>query len=140
MILYYRTTRQNAEAIAKEGFKDATGTYFTNQEFFGVWVSSEPLNANEGACGDVLFEITLTVPETSIADYEWVEEGKPYRGWLMPGRNDKCACHIEAGQLDDRGVLTAMKTTIPSTSTRKKHRELFVFGTHHNSLWRITVH
>ena len=84
VILYHRTTRQNAEAIAKEGFKDATGTYFTNQEFFGVWVSSEPLDANEGACGDVLFEITLTVPETSIADYEWVEEGKPYREWLMP--------------------------------------------------------
>jgi hypothetical protein len=84
MILYHRTTRQNAESIAKDGFRDATGTYFTNQAFSGVWVSSVPLDANEGACGDVLFEITLGLPETEIADYEWVEEGKPYREWLMP--------------------------------------------------------
>ena len=66
------------------GFIDATGTYFTDQEFSGVWVSDVPLDANEGACGDDLFEITLDVPEAAIADYEWVEEGKPYREWLMP--------------------------------------------------------
>jgi hypothetical protein len=84
MILYHRTSRENAESIAKDGFRDATGTYFTNQEFSGVWVSDLPLDQNEGAWGDVLLEITLNVPESAIADYEWVEEGKPYREWLVP--------------------------------------------------------
>jgi hypothetical protein len=84
VIVYHRTTRKNAEAIAKEGFKDATGTYLTNHEFSGVWVSNVPLDANDGAWGDVVFEITLDVPEGAIADYEWLEEGKPYREWLMP--------------------------------------------------------
>lgn len=84
VILYHRTTRERAEAIKKGGFKDAIGTYFTDQEFSGVWASNVPLDGNEGAFGDVLFQITLDLPETVIADYEWVEEGKGYREWLIP--------------------------------------------------------
>ncbi len=84
MILYHRTTRERAEAIERGGFKDAVGTYFTDQEFSGVWVSNVPLEANDGAWGEVLFQITLDLAEPEIADYEWVEEGKRYREWLMP--------------------------------------------------------
>jgi hypothetical protein len=84
MILYHRTTRENADAIAKEGFRDATATYLTDKEFSGVWVSNLPLDCNEGAWGDVLFEITLDEPEAALADYEWVEDFKSYREWLMP--------------------------------------------------------
>jgi hypothetical protein len=43
-----------------------------------------PLDANDGAHGDVLFEVTLKLPEAMISGYEWVEEGKGYREWLMP--------------------------------------------------------
>jgi len=84
MILYHRTTRENAEAIKSGGFRDTTGSYFTDREFSGVWLSNVPLDLNDGAAGDVLFEITLELPDTAIAEYEWVEEGKPYREWLMP--------------------------------------------------------
>jgi hypothetical protein len=75
--LYHRTTRERAAEIGKGGFKDAVGTYFTDQEFSGVWVSNVPLDRNDGAWGEVLFQITLDLAEPEIAGYEWVEEGKP---------------------------------------------------------------
>jgi hypothetical protein len=43
-----------------------------------------PLDANEGACGNVLLQITLDAAETDLAHYEWPEEGKSYREWLLP--------------------------------------------------------
>jgi hypothetical protein len=42
-----------------------------------------PLDVNEGAEGDTLLRIDLSMPESDIADYEWIEEGKPYREWLI---------------------------------------------------------
>ena len=83
MILYHRTTRKTAEAI-KKGFKDGKGTYMTDTEFSGVWLSDVPLDSNEGASGDVLFEVKVNLPAPEMDYYEWVEEGKPYREWLIP--------------------------------------------------------
>jgi hypothetical protein len=36
----------------------------------------------KGASGDTLLQIE--VAEEILASYEWVEEGKPYREWLIP--------------------------------------------------------
>jgi hypothetical protein len=30
--------------------------------------------------------VTFTISETELDDYEWVEEGKPYREWLIPAQ------------------------------------------------------
>jgi len=49
-----------------------------------VWLSNEPLDCNEGAKSDVLLEVALDVEEDDLAAYEWPEEGKPYREWLIP--------------------------------------------------------
>ena len=84
MILYQRTTRKNAEAITREGFKDGTGAYLTDTEFSGVWLANVPLDGNEGAPGDVLFEVNVDLPAADMDFYEWVEEGKSYREWLIP--------------------------------------------------------
>ena len=84
MILYRRTTRKLADIIVSEGFKDATGTYLTDREWSGVWVSDVPLDSNDGVTGDVLFEINTDFDEATIADYEWIEEGKGCREWLIP--------------------------------------------------------
>jgi hypothetical protein len=84
MILYHRTTEESASSILAHGFTDATGSYLTDQEFTGVWLSSVPLDANEGADGDTLLRVTLNIPEAELANWEWVEEGKPYREWLIP--------------------------------------------------------
>ena len=84
MILYHRTTAANAEQILRDGFRDATGTFMSTREHSGVWLSDVPLDINEGADGDTLLQVEL--PEQVIADFEWIEKGKPYREWLIPAQ------------------------------------------------------
>ncbi len=45
-------------------------------------MADRPLDAQEGARGDDL--VVLDVPEDLIGEYEWVEEGRGYREWLVP--------------------------------------------------------
>jgi len=80
MKLYHRTNA--AEAILEHGFKDSSGFYMTDRLHSGVWLSDRPLDDNEGADGDVLF--CLAIPEDVVKGYEWIEEGKPYREFLVP--------------------------------------------------------
>lgn len=81
--VFHRTSAAAWRAIRREGFRDASGTYMTSSEHTGVWVSDRPLDENEGAGGDVL--LSLEVPDLSaLAPYEWVEESKGYREWLVP--------------------------------------------------------
>jgi hypothetical protein len=47
-----------------------------------VWFSDVPLDENEGADDDTL--LLLKIPKSIIAEYEWIEEGKPYREFLVP--------------------------------------------------------
>lgn len=84
LTLYHRTTRDAANNILANGFCDTTGTYMTEHEYTGIWLSNVPLDANEGTKGDILLRVRLPLPESAIAQYEWIEEGKPYREWLVP--------------------------------------------------------
>jgi hypothetical protein len=59
----------------------------------GVWVSAEPLDENEGACGDVLLAI-VGLCEEDVAPFEWIEEGKGDREFLVP-----------AALLNERGIV-----------------------------------
>ena len=45
-------------------------------------MSDRPLDNSEGASGETLLQVE--VEEPLIAAYEWIEEGKPYREWLIP--------------------------------------------------------
>ena len=67
-----------------KGFKDATDRYMTDHLWTGVWLSDRPLGIQEGAHGDAVLEVTTNLSESDLADYEWIEEGKPYREWLIP--------------------------------------------------------
>lgn len=49
-----------------------------------MWLSDSPLDENEGASGDIVLEVTIDLPESKVAQYEWVEEGKGYREFLVP--------------------------------------------------------
>jgi len=49
-----------------------------------VWLSDVPLDANSGAWGDTILEVTTDLLEDDLADYEWIEEEKPSREWLIP--------------------------------------------------------
>jgi hypothetical protein len=75
-----------ARLIISSGFKNGRGTYGTGRLFRGVFLSDRPLDANEGANGDALLNVTLDLPESALAKCEWVEEGKGYREWCVPAR------------------------------------------------------
>jgi hypothetical protein len=91
MILYHRTSAEIAERILRDGFRDGRGTYMTTREHSGVFLSNVPLDINEGADGDTLLQVEM--PEQTIANYEWREDGKPYREWLVPAKlvNEKAS-------------------------------------------------
>jgi hypothetical protein len=82
MRFYHRTTKANAQAIIAGGFRDGEGTYMTDTRHRGVWLSDVPLDENEGAGGEVV--LSFEMPEELAADYEWIEDGKPYREFLCP--------------------------------------------------------
>ena len=83
--LYHCTKKEVAESILREGFRDGSGTYLTHHERCGVWVSDRPLDANEGAWGDTLLEITLAMmTEADFQQFEWIEEGR------LPGMAGPC--------------------------------------------------
>ena len=91
--VYHRTTLGAAVSILKGGFKDATGTYLTSSEHTGVWVSDQPLDINEGAKGNALLTISTVFSESDLDAFEWVEDHKAYREWLIPAQllNDATA-------------------------------------------------
>ena len=81
MQVYHRTS--SAPAILASGFRDAEGHFGTDRLWHGVWLSDVPVDANDGAAGDVV--LTLSIPEAVLAEWEWVEEGvKRYREFLVP--------------------------------------------------------
>jgi hypothetical protein len=81
MKLYHRTDNAAADAILSGGFLDGTGTYGTAKEHTGVWFSDEPLDENEGACGNVL--LSVVVPDDLLPLYFW-DEPMGYRSWCIP--------------------------------------------------------
>jgi hypothetical protein len=79
--LYHRTDA--ARSIESGEFRNGSGTYFTNNVYEGVWVADQPLDINEGAVGK--YVMTIEVPsDFDLQYYEWQEDGKGYRKFLIP--------------------------------------------------------
>jgi hypothetical protein len=95
---------RTAMKILRDGFRNATGRYLTNREWSGVWVSDRPLDNSEGSSGDALLQITIA--DDLLAAFEWVEEGKPYREWLVP-----------AAVLNDAGTVRLLDESADYRST-----------------------
>lgn len=80
MKFFHRT--YHAEAILAEGFRNGNKS-FGNPPINGVWFSADaPLDANEGAAGDVV--LAIEVPDHIASEWEVSEEGKPYREFIIP--------------------------------------------------------
>lgn len=86
MRLYHRAgSDQAAEDIDRDGFLDGTGDYLTNHAHTGVWVADVPLDPNDYGSGQWDAPVfAMDVDESLIAGFEWIEDGKPYREWLVP--------------------------------------------------------
>jgi hypothetical protein len=80
VILFHRTDR--AAAILHDGFRDGEGNYLTDRLWRGVWLSDQPLDENDGAFGSNV--LTVEIPGEIAEPFEWNEEGKPYREFLIP--------------------------------------------------------
>ena len=102
MKLYHRTGA--ASAILANGFQDATGSYMlVGITLSGVWLADQPLDANEGAKGRDLLEVTFP-GDVDLSFWELVPEvdGEPapgyggYREWCMPAAliNDRAAVRL----------------------------------------------
>ncbi len=75
-------------SILSDRFRNRTGKYMTDRKLTGICLSDVPLDVNEGgtAAHDTVLRVTLDIPESELAEWELVEEGKPYREWLIPAR------------------------------------------------------
>jgi hypothetical protein len=82
LTVYHRTTQNAAIKILRDGFRNTTGRYLTDREWSGVWVSDRPLDNSEGARGETILQIDIAGDR--LAAFEWIEEGKPFREWLVP--------------------------------------------------------
>lgn len=98
LILFHRTTQEAARAILSEGFRDATGSYLTANEYTGVWLSDQQLDENEGAIGDTVLRVVI--PNGDLSDYEWIEEYKPYREFLVPAALINTTATISIERID----------------------------------------
>jgi hypothetical protein len=78
--LFHRTDAK--DAILAHGFTDAEGDYLTERLHGGVRLSDRILDPNEGVPADDVLD--LEIPEEVVAPYEWIEEGKAYREFLVP--------------------------------------------------------
>src|SRR5262249_4188805 len=80
--VYHCTTEAGARQILADGFRDHTDRYMTDREWTGVWVSDVPLDNSEGASGETVLKVEIA--EEILTPYEWLEEGKSHREWLVP--------------------------------------------------------
>jgi hypothetical protein len=80
MRLYHQTEAK--DAILAEGFTDADGDYLTERLRGGVLLTDRILDSNESAVGDDVLD--LEIPEEIVAPFEWIEEHKGYREFLVP--------------------------------------------------------
>ena len=100
VVFYHRTSSGNAKRILAEGFKDGRGSYMIeDKEFEGVWLSDRPIDCNEGAFGDTLFKITLVCSPDEMDFWEWCEEGRGFREWLVPAAQLNSRAQVE--RIDD---------------------------------------
>ena len=106
MTLWHRTDRAAAQDIIENGFRDGEGKYLTKNPYRGVWVSDEPLNVSDGACGDTLLRIDFKGDEAEIAEHEWREEGKGFREWLIPAKllNERAQVSVDDIEDDEEKI------------------------------------
>jgi hypothetical protein len=86
MKLYHVTTGERAVTSLRKGFRDGVGSYGTDQQCSGVWLSDRPLDCNDPGKvdADTILAVSLDCELDHLSKYEFVEEGRSYREWLIP--------------------------------------------------------
>lgn len=78
----YHTTAQPDEVL-RFGFRESVGTLSSGRQWAGVWLTDRPMESGDAAYlhGATL---ELDIPEEVLDPYEWKENDKPYRSFLVP--------------------------------------------------------
>jgi hypothetical protein len=82
MRLYHVTSRERAERILADGFRDSTGTYMNERKWTGVWLSDSP--AAHYVPWNVDAVLVLDLPDDEINRHECVQPDLGYRDFLVP--------------------------------------------------------
>jgi hypothetical protein len=90
--LYHSTPAGNVPSIRQDGFRDARGNYLTTSIHQGVWLASRPMDWQDAGFDerDVMSVLEVEIPENLVVPFEWTEEGKPYREFLVPAELVNC--------------------------------------------------
>ena len=82
MKFFHRTDA--AEAILREGFREASGSYgLANTALTGVFISDMILDISDGARGEDVIEIVLP-GHFDLAPYALIEEMTTHLEWCVP--------------------------------------------------------
>ena len=103
-ILYHVTSAAAATTILRSGFFDGEGSYGTEIELRGVFLSNRALDTNEGVgpSSDVVLAVTFASTALSDLDeYELVEDGKSYREWCIPASVVQRRTIVQIAETDD---------------------------------------
>src|SRR5262249_33292590 len=84
IVLWHRTHSENAAAILGHGSRETACPYGLDNNGTGVCFSDELLTPNEGENGDTVLRVTLDCTPEEIRQFEWIEEGKGFRKFLIP--------------------------------------------------------
>ena len=82
MLLHHITKKRDAEKIEAGGLTDGTGSYMLTREGSGLWFVDNVRDFDAPPQFDTV--LTLSIPERVAAEYEWDDEVKPYREFLIP--------------------------------------------------------
>lgn len=123
--LFHTTSESSADLIERNGFLSKACRAFPA----GVWLSNYPLTSNEGAKGNVVFEVVLqSTPDELFYQYEVIEFGKPYREFILPDEvlNNPARCTFR--RLNDDEIPSADKekfwSEFPPGEPETTHAEL----------------
>ncbi len=83
LALYYGTTSKDAERILNRGFEDLRSGFLTDSELHGVRLFDRLRAADEGRTRECYVSVQFR-DEAALKEFEVIEEGKPYRKWVVP--------------------------------------------------------
>ena len=84
LTLFHVTTAENAANILHGGFIDGRSKYMTETELRGVFLSDDPHSEFGTGVDEAILMVTFNLAPSELADFELIEEGKPYREWCVP--------------------------------------------------------
>jgi hypothetical protein len=103
--LHHRTAEAAARQIVTDGFRDGEGL-LQNGCILAFWFPTGRSDENKGACGNAQIRIELAKDEGEIAAFQWIEDDKSFREWLVPANLINEFGSVEIQEIDAEPLWT----------------------------------